>query len=390
MTKTIKKETLILEKIIEIQPATLKQIYESTEEAKTTIYDGLTRLINRGKIRKYSYPKKKKGRPVVYYCQVEFDDDQVKEKLNILDEEDKELVTFREKRTQKAWTANEITFLKNNYERLSHEQIAQHVKRTVYAVRQKLSRIELLKEPHEYWTEEEKQYLKENYPKLTIKELMDALNRSELSIYGEATRLNLTKDSWKWEQTEIDYLKSHYNTTLIEEIAKHLSRTPEAVYKQARDIKLDLTKIRYKDSGGAQREIVTQLKREGDYYLDSAEKLQQQKMRFQKKVAYLRRMMTQTLQTITSLSNEDVEKLQMRTTELISVISEKKEFKRMKQTNFDTLVWGIIILAYEEEKKTETLPFEFPLRQKRKILKRRSFLKKVLQENGQILKENFQ
>ena len=381
MTKTINSiETLIWEKILEIQPATLKQIYESTEEARTTIYDGLTRLINRGKIRKYSYPKKKKGRPVVYYCQVEFKNDQVKEKLNILDEEDEELVTFREKRTQKAWTANEITFLKNNYERLSHEQIAQHVKRTVYAVRQKLSRIELLKEPHEYWTEEEKQYLKENYPKLTIKELMDALNRSELSIYGEATRLNLTKDSWKWEQTEIDYLKSHYNTTLIEEIAKHLSRTPEAVYKQARDIKLDLTKIRYKDSGGAQREIVTQLKREGDYYLDSDEKLQQRETRFQEKVAYLRRMMTQTLQTITSLPNEEVEKLKIRTTELISVISEKKEFKHMKQTNFDTFVWGIIILAYEEEKKTETLPFEFPLRQKRNVLKRRSFLKKMFKK----------
>lgn len=64
---TNKTDQIVLQALVDSQPATRMQLCEKTGIARTTIYDALTRLILKKVVIKYSNPSKTKGRPKVFY-----------------------------------------------------------------------------------------------------------------------------------------------------------------------------------------------------------------------------------------------------------------------------------------------------------------------------------
>ena len=159
-------------------------------------------------------------------------------------------------KNSKGWSAGEIEFLKKNYSTLKMCELAKNLKKSIIdihaqAVALKLSRVKKVSVPvtekvtHNFWTKEETKFLKENFSKLSIEEIAKRLNRSTGSISGKASWLNLTSANKKsgkrtrktWEQNEINYLNENYGKKSVKNIAKYLKRTEYSVVSKVSDLR---------------------------------------------------------------------------------------------------------------------------------------------------------
>lgn len=95
------------------------------------------------------------------------------------------------------WTQAELDFLRDNYEKLSHAEMAARLRsRSTNAVKTKCAVLGFVNiKPR--WTTEDIEYLKEFYPNTNSKDLAEKLGRSILSVYQTARILGLYK-SKEW------------------------------------------------------------------------------------------------------------------------------------------------------------------------------------------------
>ena len=78
------------------------------------------------------------------------------------------------------------------------------------------------------WTDEEINFLKENWNKKTHKEIAKELNRSISSIANKTRKMRLVDNSNKWTKEEEDFLKENYFKDL-DFLADKLNKTCDAV-----------------------------------------------------------------------------------------------------------------------------------------------------------------
>lgn len=103
----------------------------------------------------------------------------------------------------KHWSSDETEFLKNNYPKLSMQNIAKILNRSVRAVESRIGRLGLYSTNRAKlitWSSDEVKFLKENYLKLSLREIAKSLNRSIGSVGGQSRRLKL-------RQQEINNIK---------------------------------------------------------------------------------------------------------------------------------------------------------------------------------------
>ena len=71
------------------------------------------------------------------------------------------------------------------------------------------------------WTEEDKQFLRDNYQKLTNKELAEHFNLTPGGIGYQLKRLNLKRNR-KWTSDKDSYLKNSYTKMINKDLAQEL------------------------------------------------------------------------------------------------------------------------------------------------------------------------
>lgn len=87
------------------------------------------------------------------------------------------------------------------------------------------------------WTEDEISYLKNNYSRLSVQEIADELERSRRSVYQKAKKLNL-RNARNWSDREIEYLTEKWGTVSLPTMAKRLGRSVEAIKIKAQHLGL--------------------------------------------------------------------------------------------------------------------------------------------------------
>lgn len=137
------------------------------------------------------------------------------------------------KRSSMYWGIEDTQILKENYGKLSYEQMINmfSVPYTVNEIKRRASYIGIT--ANRQWTKDELNILIEKYSNNPIDEVMNLLpNRSLESIRGQAKLHNLKSYyylSRKYTDEEVDYLKNNYLSKNNQELAVILNRTEKAI-----------------------------------------------------------------------------------------------------------------------------------------------------------------
>lgn len=141
---------------------------------------------------------------------------------------------------KKTWTPDELQFLRDNWGKLSLEEILSALDRTEDSVLRKARRIgiDIRKKEEDKliknWTKEEDKYVMDNYGAITPKDMLKVLtNRTTNSIIKRAKTLGVANSLKRWTKEEEEYLKEKWGTVSLVTIAKNLGRTTMSVHLKA-------------------------------------------------------------------------------------------------------------------------------------------------------------
>lgn len=90
---------------------------------------------------------------------------------------------------RKPWTEHERSYLRENAFRLSCEQMAQDLGRSLSSIHSQCCRLGLIVRPN--WSEEEKATLQKLLPTLSLKEVALAVGRSPNAVRQQAQKMRL-------------------------------------------------------------------------------------------------------------------------------------------------------------------------------------------------------
>lgn len=140
------------------------------------------------------------------------------------------------------WTNDEINILKNNYGKISNDEIQLLLPtRTYCSITTKAEKLGL--KTREYWTSNEERILKKHYSTMAMDDICNLLpNRSRGSIIMKAQTFNL-KNSCKYQEWESEFIINNWKSMSDREMSIELGR-PE---KSIQDKRLSLGLLREKE-----------------------------------------------------------------------------------------------------------------------------------------------
>lgn len=78
------------------------------------------------------------------------------------------------------------------------------------------------------WTKDEKQFIRDNYDKMEYQEIADILNKDKEGVRKQVKELGLSKLRY-WTEEEEDYLLKHYGKTPLHTMSKKLNRSIKSI-----------------------------------------------------------------------------------------------------------------------------------------------------------------
>ena len=143
------------------------------------------------------------------------------------------------------WSQKEDEFLRENFSKMSHGELAEVLRRTKRAVRARAKTLDITRlggrgwrRYEDGWTSSEDRYLTENYGEKRAEDIASYLGRSVGAVYGRVMFLGIQKGrGWhprRYTPTEDDYLRKHYATRPVREIAQALGRSYSSVKNRAK------------------------------------------------------------------------------------------------------------------------------------------------------------
>lgn len=148
-------------------------------------------------------------------------------------------------RLSRFWRGKEYKFIRDNWQIMSDEEMANKLNRPVKSVAAK--RAELGFSRDDSYSEEELKYIQDNWESKTDAEMGNAIGRSEVSIMLFRRRLGLYRSETlgsSWTDREVDYILMNWDTMSDKDIANYLNRTENAV--KSKRIILGLSKRKSK------------------------------------------------------------------------------------------------------------------------------------------------
>jgi len=145
------------------------------------------------------------------------------------------------------WALEADAFLHANYGMVRSREIAATLHRTVNAVHDRAHRLHLTRRtvrgPNRAWSVEDEQYVRENYGKVSREEIAKWLNRTPAAVstragsphWGPAPQRRSRKD---WDPVEDAVLRESYGKTPTQTIGRALGRTVSSVHSRAHKLGL--------------------------------------------------------------------------------------------------------------------------------------------------------
>ena len=130
------------------------------------------------------------------------------------------------------WSAKDDEFLKQNFLELSDDDLATRLNKTVIAIRARRTILHLQRFKMNDFSEEELTYLVNNFNDKTINELAANLGRTVGSITQKCNRLGLKKKAESWSDNEIAFLRAYATTKSLTELSDDLGRSKSAIKRQ--------------------------------------------------------------------------------------------------------------------------------------------------------------
>lgn len=148
------------------------------------------------------------------------------------------------KKIRQRWPDENIRYLRENYKRLPPKEICDHLGISLnnlyamtrhYGLQASSGSNAFHKHSNKTWSNKEISFLLENYMKLSLRELSAALNRSINSITYKMVGLGISKYKKRkdWSIHEDNYLKDNYKSGLMIQMQKELNRTFKAIHTRA-------------------------------------------------------------------------------------------------------------------------------------------------------------
>lgn len=135
------------------------------------------------------------------------------------------------------WGYADDEFLRENYNKMTGDEIAQKLKRTESAIRARADMLNLLT-PTREWTDEDIESLKAYVDEgLSYKEIGEKLNRSMTAVQQKAQKLGIARYR-AFTQDELDFLRAYYLDLTTPELAAELERTENAIAARLHILKL--------------------------------------------------------------------------------------------------------------------------------------------------------
>ena len=129
------------------------------------------------------------------------------------------------------WTNDEIDILKNNYGKISNNEIRLlFPTRTYSSIIAKAEKLGL--KTREYWTSNEEEILKEHYSTMAMNDICNLLpNRSRCSIIMKAQSLNL-RNSCKYQEWESEFIVNNWKSMSDREMSIELGRPEKSIQEK--------------------------------------------------------------------------------------------------------------------------------------------------------------
>ncbi len=135
------------------------------------------------------------------------------------------------------WTPHESQYLRDNYQTMTLEQIANSLGRTRPSVACRAAKLGLKKDLRcpsgEKWTPEQDQYIRDHWQKFSDEEIAAAVGHPVPSTRARRLKLGLKHRAGckgpDWTQEELDYIREVWGDKTVPQIAKHLGRSVTAV-----------------------------------------------------------------------------------------------------------------------------------------------------------------
>lgn len=134
------------------------------------------------------------------------------------------------KQVHKPWNKEEIEFLKKNYMSMTNTEIAKRLNRSLNSISARMDQLGLV--CAKSWTKEDEKFLINHFMDMTHKEIGKILNRTEGAVRAKCFDLNLYKKEEPWTDEEINFLKKHYMEMSSKELSKIMNRTENAIHLQ--------------------------------------------------------------------------------------------------------------------------------------------------------------
>ena len=123
------------------------------------------------------------------------------------------------------WSEADDVFLKTHFNKLSDEELAAKLNRTVIAVQARRSYFGLQRFTMSDFSKEEVDYIISNFETKEIKEIAEVLGRSVGSIAQKCHRLGLRKKAEPWTAEDLAFLRTHAKDMSLSELSQKLNRS---------------------------------------------------------------------------------------------------------------------------------------------------------------------
>jgi DNA-binding transcriptional regulator YiaG len=128
------------------------------------------------------------------------------------------ILTLNGKYTQlhRPWEEKEVEFLKENYGKISYEEIAKKLDRNIASVSNEACQLRIQSPRAQDWSVEEKQYIKDNVKEKSYKEMSEHLGRTPSAVKFRCSSLNLVDPKMsKGHQEVLSFIQSVYSGPII-------------------------------------------------------------------------------------------------------------------------------------------------------------------------------
>ena len=157
------------------------------------------------------------------------------------------------------WTVSDVAFLRSNIGKMTDEEIAKHLGKTVpaiYCKKRSLKKVknmrpipDIIKKSVENkrfkaWTKEEESFLKKHYTTDSLESIAKHLGRTEDAVKTRAYTLGLINNGEsrlknKWTRDEVKYLKKNINKKSYEQMGEYLGRSSAAIASKVSSLNIE-------------------------------------------------------------------------------------------------------------------------------------------------------